>query len=250
MNCQQSLDDLNSNKAVIEKLFRIHSLRFRLILAPLITEETMDFNNYIDITPLISSEMAVFPGDQVFSRKVVMDCKKGDHLTLSSITSTVHIGAHADASNHYHKEGQGIEARSLNHYMGDCQVVEVLNSSSEVIEFSDFDIEAISSPRVLFKTLSFPDPHIWNEDFKGISVPVIKALAKKGVITVGIDTPSVDPATSKTLDAHMCIYENNLAILEGIVLTDVKPGHYNLMALPLKILDCDASPVRALLFSK
>ena len=85
----------------------------------------MDFSNYIDITPVISADMAVFPGDQPFERKVVMDCNNGDHLTLSSIHSTVHIGAHADASNHYHKEGEGIEKRSLDHYMGGCQIIDV-----------------------------------------------------------------------------------------------------------------------------
>lgn len=210
----------------------------------------MDFNNYIDITPLISEEMAVFPGDQVFSRKVVMDCAKGDHLTLSSINTTVHIGAHADASNHYHKTGEGIEGRDLKHYMGDCQVIDVSSMNGPVIELSNFDISKVESKRVLFKTLSFPDPNNWNNNFYGISVAVIDALAKIGVITVGIDTPSVDPADSKTLDAHLCIFKNNLAILEGIVLSEVKEGRYNLMALPLKIKNCDASPVRALLFIK
>lgn len=210
----------------------------------------MDFNNYIDITPLISGEMAVFPGDQVFTRKVVMDCVKGDHLTLSSINTTVHIGAHADASNHYHKEGQGIEKRSLDYYMGDCQVIDVSKMSGPVIEPIDFNLSKVKSKRVLFKTLSFPDPNNWNNDFFGISVAVINALAGAGVITVGIDTPSIDPASSKTLDAHLCIYKSNLAILEGIVLSEVQEGRYNLMALPLKIKGCDASPVRALLFNK
>ncbi len=210
----------------------------------------MDFSNYIDITPLINPEMAVFPGDQPFSRKVVMDCNKGDHLTLSSINSTVHIGAHADASNHYHKNGEGIQKRNLDHYMGDCQVIDVSNATGEVITKNDFVVTDVKSKRVLFKTLSYPDPNNWNEDFKGISVEVIEALASQGVITVGIDTPSVDPSTSKTLDAHRCIYKNNLAILEGIVLTEVEEGTYDLMALPLNIKDCDASPVRALLFKK
>ncbi len=210
----------------------------------------MDFSKYIDISPLISNETAVFPGDQVFQRDEVMSCKKGDHLTLSSIKTTVHIGAHADASNHYHKEGVGISERSLNYYLGACQVVDVSAANSKLIKLSDIELSQITQKRVLFKTMSFPNPNHWTNDFMALSVELIKALSAQGVITLGIDTPSVDPATSKTLEAHHCIYQNNLAILEGLVLNKVPSGLYELIALPLKIKDCDASPVRAILLPK
>ena len=64
---------------------------------------------------------------------------------------------------------------------------------------------------------------------------------------VGIDTPSLDPAESKSLDSHQRIRAHGMAILEGIVLDDVPAGDYELIALPLKIVGCDASPVRAVL---
>ena len=70
----------------------------------------------IDISPLISEEMAVFPGDIRFKRNVSLSFDKGDHLELSSVTSTLHIGSHADAPIHYHKDGEGIDSRDLDIY--------------------------------------------------------------------------------------------------------------------------------------
>jgi arylformamidase len=72
-------------------------------------------------------------------------------------------------------------------------------------------------------------------------------LSSKNVILVGIDTPSIDPSEDQVLESHHAVYENNMAILEGIVLDDVNEGIYQLIALPLKIAGADASPVRAVL---
>ena len=69
------------------------------------------------------------------------------------------------------------------------------------------------------------------------------------MITIGIDTPSVDPGSSQTLEAHQSIAKNNMAILEGLDLSAVTEGLYELIALPLKLKGADASPVRAVLKS-
>ena len=200
-----------------------------------------------DISPLISSETAVFPGDTPFSKKTLMSFENKDHLHLSTIESTVHIGAHTDAPSHYDEKGKSIDEISLEPYVGPAQVIEVHCGSSPVIEPQHFHHIDISAKRILFKTNSFKDPNSWTDDFKAISVSSIKALAKKGVKLIGIDTPSVDPSTSKSLDAHHEIYKNDLRILEGINLEEVNEGHYNLIALPLKLKNLDASPVRAIL---
>lgn len=201
---------------------------------------------YHDITPVISEKIAVFPGDTQFSRSVLLDFKQGQHLLLSSIQSTVHLGAHTDASNHYHASGEGIEKKSLTPYMGKCQVIEVKIKSGERIFPKDLKT-SIRAPRVLFKTLSFPNPNQWNSDFNSLSPELVNFLADQKVILVGIDTPSVDPETSKELESHQAIYSRQLSILEGVVLDKVPEGLYTLVALPLPIQDCDASPVRALL---
>ena len=199
-----------------------------------------------DISPEISAELAVFPGDTPFSRSELMSTKNGQHLTLSSINTTVHLGAHTDAPNHYHKDGCDIASRELDYYIGECQVIEVNLKSNERVLPKHFKDE-ITARRVLFKTNSFPDPNNWNKNFNALSQELITYLAKHEVKLVGIDTPSVDLAEDKDLESHLAIYKNNMAILEGIVLNDIIPGIYKLIATPLKIKNADASPVRAVL---
>lgn len=204
----------------------------------------------IDISPEISERTAVFPGDTPFSRKIALDFKTGQNFLLSSIQTTVHLGAHTDAPNHYHAQGMAMHERALEPYYGPCQVITVSLPRGERIPVSVLESVSVQAPRVLFRTDSFPDPCAWNGDFNSLSPELIEALACAGVILVGIDTPSIDPADDKVLDSHQAVYKNDLAVLEGIVLTDVEDGLYTLIALPLKIRDADASPVRAVLIRK
>lgn len=199
----------------------------------------------IDITPKITKKLAVFPGDIPFSREISMDFP-ADHLALSSIRTTLHLGAHADASNHYHAQGKGIEARPLERYLGECQIISVTLPRGARILPKHIK-EKITAKRILFCTKSFPNPNEWNNDFNSLSPELIESLADQGVFLVGIDTPSVDPADSKGLESHQALYRRDIAVLEGLVLDHVGPGSYTLVALPLPIVGADASPVRAVL---
>ena len=105
----------------------------------------------------------------------------------------------------------------------------------------------ITESRVLFATGTYPDPNTFNTDFAALSPELIDWLAGRGVNLVGVDTPSVDPADSKDLPAHKAFLRNDIYILEGLVLSDVPEGQYELIALPLKLVGFDASPVRAVL---
>lgn len=200
----------------------------------------------IDISPIISEKIAVFPGDTAFSRRELLSFEKGNHLGLSSIETTVHLGAHTDAPNHYDAKGADIAQRDLEIYIGTCQVMSVNVGAGAVISEEMLKTK-IQAPRVLFKTLTFPDPNQWTDDFAAVSAELIESLAQQGVKLIGIDTPSIDPATSKDLSAHKAIAKNDMAILEGIVLDHVSDGLYELIALPLRIAGADASPVRAVL---
>lgn len=200
-----------------------------------------------DISPLIHEKTAVFPGDTVFERQVLMDTSKGDHLGLSWVKTTLHMGAHTDATNHYHKEGQGIHAAPLERYLGPCQVLHVKATRGERITPKMIAGKKITAPKVLFRTDSFSNPDHWNSDFNSLSPELIDDLARQGVHLVGIDTPSVDPETSKELESHQALWRNQVAVLEGIDLSKVSEGKYQLIALPLKIFEADASPVRAVL---
>ena len=88
---------------------------------------------------------------------------------------------------------------------------------------------------------------IWDSSFTAIAPATIDLLHAHGVRLVGIDTPSLDPEQSKLLDSHQRVRQHGMAILEGVVLDEVAEGDYELIALPLKISGCDASPVRAVL---
>ncbi len=200
----------------------------------------------IDISPLVHEGSAVFPGDTTFSRQEALSFENGHNLRLSSMNTTLHIGAHTDAPSHYHSDGITMEHRSLDFYLGNCQVIEVDCSLGERILPSHLKQE-INSPRILLKTNSFPNPDQWNGNFNSLSRELVQTLLQKKVKLIGIDTPSVDPADDKELECHNLIYKNDMAILEGIVLDNAPAGHYQLIALPLKLKGADASPVRAIL---
>lgn len=203
--------------------------------------------DYYDISPLVCERTAVFPGDRPFSREVAMAFDKGDHLALSSIRTTVHIGAHVDAPSHFHPQGETMEKRRLDDYLGPCEVITVRLGPNERI-LPEHLSSPVRAPRVLFKTRSFPDPMRWTGDFNALSPELIDWLAGQGVRLVGIDTPSVDPAESKALESHQALFRNRMANLEGVVLDSVPDGVYTLIALPLRIEGADGSPVRAALW--
>lgn len=207
----------------------------------------LDAREIWDITPVVSPRLAVFPGDTPFRREIALDLNAGHNITLSSIHSTVHLGAHTDAPNHYDVQGKAMESRDLRIYMGPAQVIEVRGRRGDRISMADLQGVEIQAARVLFKTMTFPNPESWNGDFMALSADVIEHLADKGVRLVGIDTPSIDPADDKILQSHAAVAKRDLAILEGIVLEKVSAGMYELIALPLPLEGADASPVRAIL---
>ncbi len=201
-----------------------------------------------DITPMVTPALAVWPGDTPMSREVLMDIARGDSVTLSTLRATVHLGAHADAPSHYGAGGGTIEGQSLDHYLGVCRVVSVEAARGTRVRPEDLPRGVnIEERRVLFRTGTFPDPGAWNADFAGLSPDLIEMLANRGVITVGVDTPSVDLMESKDLPAHGACLRRGVAILEGLDLSAVGDGVYELIALPLRLQGFDASPVRAVL---
>ncbi|MEM7264126.1 MAG: cyclase family protein [Planctomycetota bacterium] len=199
-----------------------------------------------DITPTVSPRLGVWPGDTPASREVLCELSKGDSVTLSTLHATVHLGAHADAPNHYADGAESIEVRSLEPYLGPCQVVHTTVGRGQRLSRAHFTDE-ITEARVLFRTGTFPNPEEFTQDFAALEPELVTELAAEGVQLIGIDTPSVDLFPSKDLPAHAAFHAANLSILEGIVLTDVPAGRYELIALPLKLEGFDASPVRAIL---
>jgi arylformamidase len=208
----------------------------------------------IDISPAITPDIAVWPGDTPVSREVLCELDKGAPITLSTLRATVHLGAHADGANHYGAHAPSIDAMPLARYLGPCHVIDApvaRAAGGTRVRADDLRVElgAIRHPRVLLRTGTFPDFTRWNSDFAGLDPALVDALADRGVTLIGIDTPSVDVQESKDLPAHARFLAREVSILEGLRLAHVTPGEYELIALPLPLVGFDASPVRAVLRS-
>jgi arylformamidase len=199
-----------------------------------------------DITPPVTSRLGVWPGDTPPSREVLCDLRRGDNITLSTLRATVHLGAHADAPSHYGADAPTIDERSLEDYVGPCQVIRVPVPRNTRI-LPEMVPQTIRKQRVLIATGTYPDPEHFNTDFAALSPELVQRLHEQGVRLIGIDTPSVDLFDSRGLPSHQMFLRCDMAILEGLVLKDVPEGTYELIALPLKLVGFDASPVRAIL---
>ncbi|WP_243737015.1 arylformamidase [Cupriavidus sp. L7L] len=201
-----------------------------------------------DISPLIHAGTPVWPGDTSFSHERIWRMEAGSPVNVGRITLSPHTGAHADAPVHYESEGLGVAAVDLTKYIGPCRVVRVVPQNG-VIEPECLPKalwESSPPPRLLLRTYQVT-PVGWDSHFAAVAPATIDLLAESGVQLLGIDTPSLDPQESKTMDAHRRIAAHDMAILEGIVLDGILDGDYELIALPLKLAALDASPVRAIL---
>ena len=214
--------------------------------APIVTDSSPRSPRILDVSPMISPRLGVWPGDVPFSAEWALRIADGANIDLSAIRATVHLGAHADAPRHYQGGAEGIETRSLERYYGPCQVIDAPVARGSRLRPGDLR-QPVDAPRVLLRTGSFPDPERWNADFAALSAELVEYLWRSGVHLVGIDTPSIDLQDDKVLESHHAVAERDMAILEGLVLQHVEPGRYTLIALPLKIEGADASPVRAVL---
>ena len=193
-----------------------------------------------DISPAVDEHSPVFPGDTAYSQRLHFALGPGCPVNVNALTLSPHTGAHADAPLHYAADGAGAGQLDLAPYLGPCRVIDC-QGCGPLVEPADI-AHALNDlpPRVLVRTRRFATQS-WDE-FSAYAPATLALLAARGVMLVGIDTPSVDPATSSALPAH-----HQMRVLENLVLDAVPPGDYELIALPLKLMRADASPVRAIL---
>lgn len=200
-----------------------------------------------DITPPVSPATPVWPGDTPFQHDPAWVMDGQCPVNVGRMTMSPHTGAHADAPLHYVADGAPIGAVPLDAYLGPCRVIDCIGAGPHVLPRHVEAALAGTPPRVLLRTYATAPQGTWDVDFCAVAAETIALLARHGVKLVGIDTPSLDPQDSKTMDAHHAVRDHRLAILEGIVLDDVPAGDYELIALPLRLATLDASPVRAIL---
>lgn len=200
-----------------------------------------------DISPALVPGFPVWPGDTTFSQEQTWQIgQHGSPVNVSRFTLSTHTGAHTDAPLHYDPAGLPIGKVGLTAYIGPCRVIHALGAQVIGTEHLAGQLDHIPA-RVLFRTYLQAPQTYWDDAFASVSSEVITQLSAYGVQLVGIDTPSLDPQDSKSMDAHHAVRAHGMAILEGIVLDDVPAGDYELIALPLKLAHLDASPVRAIL---
>jgi len=200
-----------------------------------------------DISPATHAASPVFPGDTPYSQQWCATIGPGCPVNVSAITLSPHVGAHADAPLHYDAAGASIGAVDLGAFLGPCRVVHAIGCGP-LIEWRHI-AHALAPglpPRVLVRTYERA-PAGWDGDLAAYAPETVSRLADLGVQLIGIDTASIDPASSKTLDSHQVIRRRGLRVLENLVLDEVPEGDYELIALPLKLVQADASPVRAVL---
>ena len=200
-----------------------------------------------DISPAIGPGYPVFPGDSEFSQRWTWTLSPDCPVNVSEITLSPHTGSHTDAPLHYDTRGASIADVPLDTYLGRCRVIHAIDSGGLIEPRHIARHLRGDPPRVLLRTYRSAPVSEWDSGFTAVAAQTIDLLHQHGVRLIGIDTPSLDPEQSKTLDAHQRVKAHGMAILEGIVLDDVPEGDYELIALPLKLTGCDASPVRAVL---
>lgn len=200
-----------------------------------------------DVSVLISGDMPAWPGDRfVFHR--AEEIGKGDVCNKSFMEIGSHIGTHIDAPYHFEPEGITIEQISLDAFLGPARVV----SFEEVDRIDLAEIESISLSgveRILFKTRN---SHFWREsafreDYVHLTPQACRVLAESGMKLVGVDYLSIEKYRNEGYESHHILLGKGIPLLEGLDLSQVEPGDYELAALPLRIAGGDGSPVRAAL---
>ena len=201
----------------------------------------------IDISQSLTPGMARFPGDAAYAEHQTFTIGSDCPVNVARVSFSTHCGSHADAPLHYDAKGAAIGGLELEPFIGPCRVLDARGTSplcgpEAVASFLDG-----APPRMLLRLTDGWDPQAWPTGFRSLAFETIELLASRGVMLVGIDTPSVDPETSKDLPSHMAAKRSNMRILENLVLAHVAPGDYELIALPVNFANLDASPVRAIL---
>jgi len=204
-----------------------------------------------DISVTISPTLPTWPGDPKAIVERVSAIAKGANANVSRMDMGVHTGTHVDAPLHFIDGTSAVEAMNLEVLIGPARVVQVGDEvnviTREVLE--GLDIPA-STSRLLFKTRN---SYYWanqvqefQTDFVGIDESGSKYLVEKGVRLVGVDYLSVAPY-KQSRPTHQILLGANIVIIEGLDLSAIQPGEYQLICLPLKIEGSDGAPARAVL---
>ncbi len=206
-------------------------------------------NDWIDISVTLHTGMVRWPDNPPVQIERTLDIDHGDVCNVSTIAMGSHTGTHMDAPLHFLQTGKGIAEMPLDATLGSARVIEIRDTES--IKPAELHPHAIQrGERVLFKTQN--STRCWKtdtfvEDFVYISQEAARYLAELGVRTVGVDYLSVGGYTKDGVETHRALLEAGIWIIEGLDLSQVQPGTYELICLPLKVTRADGAPARAII---
>ncbi|MEY2559994.1 MAG: arylformamidase [Verrucomicrobiota bacterium] len=208
-----------------------------------------------DVSRVLSNDLAPWPGDTPFHFELKWKMAEGATVNVGAVEMGVHNGTHADAPFHFEQGADTIERMPLEIYLGDAVVVDLTKQfeSDRTRQITVADIESCSdalelAPRLLVKTNVWKDSKVFPGWIPVIAPDVPEWLRKRKVKLIGLDLPSVDSIDAKKLVNHYALAAARIAIVESLELSAIEPGTYHFSALPLRISDGDASPVRAILW--
>jgi arylformamidase len=204
---------------------------------------------WIDVSVPLYTGMVHWPGDPEFHSELAKGLGQGDVCNLTRISTSAHIGTHMDAPRHFIPDGEGIDQMPIDAVVGLCRVIEI--KDRQAICPGELDPHRLRPhERILFKTRN--SEQAWQtdqfiEDFVYISKEAAQYLAERRVKTVGVDYLSVGGFATDGVETHQALLGAKIWIIEGLNLSGVKPGQYELVCLPIKLLGSDGAPARAIL---
>ncbi len=206
-------------------------------------------SKWIDITFPIRSGMVHWPGNPPVVLERAMKMEEGAVCNVTNMSLGAHTGTHMDGPRHFIRDGRGLDQLPFEATIGPCRVIEIRDKVS--IKPSELKNKRLrKGERILFKTVN--TPRSWrsdefDKDFVYISKEAAQYLVDCGIRTVGVDYLSVGGFYKDGVETHQILLGAEVWIIEGLDLSKVKPGKFDLLCLPIKMLESDGSPARALL---
>ena len=202
----------------------------------------------IDVTVPLDANLPVYPGNTPFTIEPIKRIARGDSSNVSTLHLSAHSGTHVDAPRHFFDDGAGVEGLALELLLGRNRVVELVNRRAIGLEdLTGLDLS--EDLRVLFKT---PNSRLWGSpqfqtDYLGLTEAGARRLVDQGVKVVGVDYLSVEEFKKPGAPAHHILLGAGTIVIEGLNLSDVAPGTYDMICLPLRVVGVDGAPARVLL---
>ena len=204
----------------------------------------------IDISVPLRSGMPVWPGSSEFRLTQVESLEKGDSANVSKLECEVHSGTHLDAPRHFVPGGATIEKLSLGILLGRAYVAFFPEAEAITAEHLDGLEVPLDLKRLLLRTRN---SELWKEgisefktDYVALTPEAAAWVVEQGIKLVGIDYLSIE-RYGEGSRVHQSLLKSNVVILEGVDLSDVEPGVYDLICLPLLLVGAEGAPARALL---